>query len=55
MADSADKILPAAWWNEKNPTIVSVCMHPGIYSILILLLESPGIVLVFQYTPGKSP
>jgi len=26
---------------------------PGIYLILIPLLESPGIVLVFQYTSGK--
>jgi len=27
---------------------------PGIYLILIALLESPGIVLDFHYTPGKG-
>jgi len=29
-------------------------MHPGIYLILVPLLESPRIALPFQYTPGKS-
>jgi len=27
---------------------------PGIYLILIPLLEDPAVVLVFEHTPGKT-
>jgi len=41
---------------RMDVTLNTVRTHPeipGIYSILIPLLESSGIVFLFEYTPGK--